>query len=199
MLPRRPTDGRKSSPAHRPPGEAARAKPCRASRPSPLAAHMTSHRGPVNTMCFGSVLPLEKAKREAAAQRRPAKTKRKNRVFREMAGRMVWSAKRFKPTILYLDTGSAFSASMRGKPFLLWNYRKVYIKRLTRKVLLTEGQRRSRRPAQPAARSPQKPPCAPGSSGPSGNAWPVRTFCRQNGRRLSPFPVWRARKPPLPG
>ena len=40
-------------------------------------------------------------KREAAAQRRPAKTKRKNRVFRETTGRMVWNAQRFKLKLLY--------------------------------------------------------------------------------------------------
>ena len=44
-----------------------------------------------------SVFVLKKGKREAAAQRRPAQTSRKNRVFfRKTTGRMVWNAARIK-------------------------------------------------------------------------------------------------------
>ena len=50
---------------------------------------------------FQSVLALKKIKREAAAQRRPAQSERKNRVFfRETTGRMVWNAQRFKLKML---------------------------------------------------------------------------------------------------
>lgn len=49
----------------------------------------------------GSVLPLEKAERGAAVQRRPAQNARRPRRFlRETTGRKGWNAKRYKRKML---------------------------------------------------------------------------------------------------
>ena len=60
-----------------------------------------------------SVLSLKKAKREAAAQRRPAKTTRKTAFFfRETPGRMVCNAKRLTRKMLQTQDALCF---LRGK------------------------------------------------------------------------------------